>query len=115
MGWMPHAEGLCQGRRTPASQHLLPMCRGVLPERVLLLANQQLLLDIISWKEMKAKEGCQKELPTRAAMLSPAWRQRRGRAPATVPGGTWGVTTPVSPTTPQDTPGKPAPLQNFGY
>lgn len=62
MGWMPRAEGLCQGRGTPASQHLLPMCRAVLPEWVLLLANQQLTLDIISWKEMKAKEGCQHAL-----------------------------------------------------
>lgn len=93
MGWVPHTEGLCWGRRAPASQHLLPVYQGVLLGWVLPLANQQLMPDI-SWEELKAKKGCQEELPARSAALSPAWRQSRGRAPATVPGGTWGAGVP---------------------
>lgn len=74
MGWMPHTEGLCKGRGAPTSWHLLPVCRGVLLGWVLLLANQQLTPDIASREELKAKEGCQEELPAHTAMLSSAWR-----------------------------------------
>lgn len=100
MGCMSHTERLCWGRRAPASQCLLPVYQGALLGWVLPLANQQLTPDIISWEELGAKEGCQEELPARAAALSPAWRQSRGRAPATVPG--WHpLCLPPSPGTPQ--------------
>lgn len=71
MGWMPHAEGLCRARRASASRHLLPVCRGALLGWVLPLANQQLTPDIVSWEELKAKEGCQEELPACAANAVP--------------------------------------------
>lgn len=105
MGWMPHAEGLCWGRRAPANRHLLPVCQGTLLGWVLPLANEELTPDIISWEELKLKEGCQEELPARSATPYPAWKKRRIGAPTTIRGGMWGAGVPLclppSPRTPQ--------------
>lgn len=91
------------GRRAPASWNLLPMCQEALLDLVLLLANQQLTPNIISWEELEANEGCWEELPACAVMLSPTWRQRKGRVLPLLLGVHGVLASSAPPTVPQDT------------